>query len=52
VAQAIGEIETTAGKMDTAADQLGRAAIEVSNQTSRIRTRVTEFTDDIQAMRA
>jgi methyl-accepting chemotaxis protein len=52
VAQAISEIETIAGKTDKAADDLGQAAVEVSNQTSRIRSRVTTFTDDIHAMQA
>lgn len=50
VASAISDIEEIAGKTANAASALGRAVAKVTDQTGSIRTRVSEFTGDIQAM--
>jgi len=50
VSEAVGEIETIAGRTAHAAGDLGKAAVEVADQTRRIRERVSIFTEDIHAM--
>jgi methyl-accepting chemotaxis protein len=50
VSSAIGDIEEIANKTANAASALGRAVTKVAGQTGSIRSRVGEFTNDIQAM--
>jgi methyl-accepting chemotaxis protein len=52
VSTAISDIEAIASKTASAANALGNAAKEVADQTGSIRTRVSAFTGDIQAMQA
>lgn len=52
VSTAISDIEAIASKTSSAASALARAALEVTSQTGSIRSRVSVFTDDIQAMQA
>jgi methyl-accepting chemotaxis protein len=51
-ASGVGEIETIAGRAAQAAGDLDKAALEVANQTRRIRERVSIFAKDIHAMQA
>ncbi len=52
VSTVISDIEAIASKTASAVNALGNEAKEVADQTGSIRTRVSAFTDDIQAMQA
>jgi methyl-accepting chemotaxis protein len=49
---AVSEIETIAGNTAAAVSQVSSAAHAVANQTSTIRARVRNFTQEVHALRA